>query len=185
MHDLRVVSNGSRSFERGGEDWSMYANPYTRDRELRRDTIYTDFGRHQFGITARETRDTTSKTARHATVRFSPRETRPRFRGHPVPRRRIYHRDTIELELPEIIPSPPIAVVVMPRQTTLVRVYIYVCVSPFSILFHLLIPERANPLVIPKNSGLDYNQSFQIHRQFARGAPAPGSIKSRQRRFDA
>lgn len=44
------------------------------------------------------------------------------------------------------------------------------CASPFSILFHLLIPERANPLVIPKNSGLDYNQSFQIHRQFARGA---------------
>lgn len=30
------------------------------------DTIYTDFGRHQFGITAREMRDTTSKTARHA-----------------------------------------------------------------------------------------------------------------------
>lgn len=131
MHDLRVVSSGSRSFERGGEGL-IYANPYTRDRELRRDTIYTDFGRHQFGITARETRDTTSKTARHATVRFSPRETRPRFRGHPVPRRRIYHRDTIELELPEIIPSPPIAVVVMPRQTTLrACIYIYVCIPFF------------------------------------------------------
>lgn len=92
---------------------------YTRDGDLRvGDSIYTDFGRHQFGITARETRDTTSKTARHATARFSTRETRPRFRGHPAP---MYHRDTIELELPEIIPSYYRGVVIS-RRTTL-RVY--------------------------------------------------------------
>lgn len=97
----------------------IYMCVYTRDGDLRvGDSIYTDFGRHQFGITARETRDTTSKTARHATARFSTRETRPRFRGHPAP---MYHRDTIELELPEIIPSYYRGVVIS-RRTTL-RVY--------------------------------------------------------------
>lgn len=109
--------NADRSFEK---NWFyIYIYMYTRDGDLGvGDSIYTDFGRHQFGITARETRDTTSKTARHATARFSTRETRPRFRGHPAP---MYHRDTIELELPEIIPSYYRGVVIS-RRTTL-RVY--------------------------------------------------------------
>lgn len=107
-----------------------------------------DFGRHQFGITARETRDTTSKTARHATVRFSPRETRPRFRGHPAARRRIYHRDTIELELPEIIPSSYRGCRYIPPNNPSRCVYMYMCIPLFRpILFRLLIPSETGKSV--------------------------------------
>lgn len=122
-HHPAVLRRTDRSFEKGRIGrrvrgiGNYRATPSTRD-----------FGRHQFGITARETRDTTSKTARHATVRFSPRETRPRFRGHPAARRRIYHRDTIELELPEIIPSSYRGCRYIPPNNPSRCVYMYMCV---------------------------------------------------------
>lgn len=138
-----VLRRTDRSFEKGRIGrrvrgiGNYRATPSTRD-----------FGRHQFGITARETRDTTSKTARHATVRFSPRETRPRFRGHPAARRRIYHRDTIELELPEIIPSSYRGCRYIPPNNPSRCVYMYMCIPLFRpILFRLLIPSETGKSV--------------------------------------